>query len=380
MTALNSIHIVFNTHITKTALDVTHIYIKNRSSDSSNPQSDTTLIASNLACIKSALADGNAATNLTKRISMSNIRNVITNILEGVLLAQMLVTDLTAQVIPIPAPEFIPMGSDVIIVPPPPGPPPFLVGTKVKFQAGEMRRIFGRAEIASTTGNSGTGSVVTAYTQCIGPGTASQEGGASQNYKGQSTPVGPNYPFPGELALYPLLLFKATTSGIYTCGLSIVADPGLSAVARASDGSSTTWLQISAAISSATSAAANDGGASWWQNLGCDAKGDYDPKTASYCLYLDGASKLQQLYVFQNDGSPAETWKAPDDAAFVSASDSLMLTTCGHYTNACTAPNRQGWWSFHVWDRGVDGTSVDTHLELTQLNSAGGVCKVNPEL
>lgn len=311
---------------------------------------------------------------------MSNIRNVMTNSLGGVLLALMLATGLTAQVIPIPAPAFLPMGSDVIIVAPPPGAPALvLVGTKVKFQAGEMRRIFGRAEIASTTGNSGTGSVVTAYTQCIGQdGTASQEGGASQNYKGKSTPVGPNYPFPGELALYPLLLFKAPTSGIYTCDLSATADPGLSAVARASDGSSTTWLQISAAISGPTSTASNDGGASWWQNLGCDEKGDYDPKTASYCLYLDGASKLQQLYVFQNDGSPAETWKAPDDAAFVSASDSLMLTTCGYHTKACTADNRQGFWSFHLWDRGVDGTHVDTHLELTQLDSSGGVCKVTP--
>ena len=122
--------------------------------------------------------------------------------------------------------------------------------------------------------------------------------------------------------------------------------------------------------------AAHDEGASWWQNLGCDPFGNYDPANGSYCLYLDGASNLQQLYVFQNDGSPAKTWKAPDNAAFVSASDSLMLTTCGHYTKACTKANRQGWWSFHVWHRGLDHTYVDSHLELTQLNSAGGVCKV----
>jgi hypothetical protein len=33
---------------------VSHIYIKNRKSDPSNPQSNTTLIASNPACIKCA--------------------------------------------------------------------------------------------------------------------------------------------------------------------------------------------------------------------------------------------------------------------------------------------------------------------------------------
>jgi hypothetical protein len=231
-----------------------------------------------------------------------------------------------------------------------------------------MRRIFGRAEIAGTTGNSGSGSVVEGYTLCIGPdGTESQRGGASQNYKGKSTPVGPNYPFPGGLALYPLLLFQAPTSGIYTCELLAIAEPGLNAVARAGDGSSTTWLQISAA---------NDAGALWWQNLGCDESGHYDPATASFCLYLDGASSLQQVYVFQNDGSPAKIWQAPGNAAFVSANDSLMLTTCDYGTHSCTADNSQSWSSRYIWDRGVDGTYVDTHLELIQLNSTQGVCKV----
>jgi PASTA domain len=356
---------------------VTHIYIKNRSSDSSNPQSDSTFIASNLACIKSALADGNAATSLIKRLSMSNIRNVITNILGGVFLALMLAADLTAQVAPIPAPAFLPMGSDITI-----NSSPYytvLVGTNVKLAAGEMRRIFGRAEIASTTGSSGSGSVVEAYTLCIGPdGTESQLGGAEQNYKGKSTPVGSNYPFPGELALYPLLLFQAPTSGFYTCELRAQAEPGLSAVARAPDGSSTTWLQISAAISGAIGGAISDPGAPWWQNLGCDEFGNYDPASGSWCLYLDGASNLQQLYVFQNDGSPAKAWKAPDDAAFVSASDSLMLTTCDYGTKSCTKDNSQSKWSKYWWDIGVDGTYVDTHLELTQLDAARGVCKVTP--
>jgi hypothetical protein len=54
---MTSIHIVLNSHITKTALTVTYIYIKNRSSDSSNPQSGTTLIANNLARIKHAGSD-----------------------------------------------------------------------------------------------------------------------------------------------------------------------------------------------------------------------------------------------------------------------------------------------------------------------------------
>ncbi len=122
----------------------------------------------------------------------------------------------------------------------------------------------------------------------------------------------------------------------------------------------------------------HDPGASWWQNLDCDEWGDYGPATskrpASWCLYLDGASNLQQLYVFDNDGSPPKVWEAPSDAAFVDASDSLMLTTCYYGTGSCTSDNSESWWT-HLVDNPI-GTVVDSHLELTQLNSTGGVCNL----
>ncbi len=297
---------------------------------------------------------------------MSAIKSVLTVLLTALSLTLVRSTNGMAQVTRIPAPLLIPMVSDTPI-----GPSTVLVEKDVTLQAGEMRRVFARAEIASsvsTGGGSGNGSVVGAYTLCIGPdGTESQYGGASQNYKGKDTAVGSAYPFPGELALYPLLLFQAPTSGTYKCELLAKAEAGLSALAKSHDELSTTWLQISAA---------DDAGASWWQNLGCDSSGHYNPVTASWCLYLHGASNLQQLYVFGNDGSTAKAWEAPSDAAFVSASDSLMLTTCYYSTGSCTPENSQSWWSRYVLDRGVDGTYVDTHLELIQLDSAHGVCKL----
>jgi hypothetical protein len=249
--------------------------------------------------------------------------------------------------------------------------PKVLVEKSFDLKAGEMRRVFGRAQIASSTNST---LFVEVFTQCVGPnGTLSQLGNTNQNHEGKDTPIGPGYPWPGQLALYPSLLFKAPMAGKYVCRLMADADGNaLTAVARDYDGFSDTWLQVSAA---------NDAGASWWQNLPCDAKGDSVPTPTngnSSCLYLGGASGQKEVNVFDNDGSPQMLWEAASDAAFVEASDSLLLTTCYYGTKSCTTENSESWWNQFVNDPG--GTVVDSHLELIQLNSAGGECKVATSL
>jgi hypothetical protein len=144
----------------------------------------------------------------------------------------------------------------------------------------------------------------------------------------------------------------------------------MTALARV-NGDPTTWLQVSTA---------NDAGAGWWQNLPCDKDGDTSPIPAngySACLYLAGASNLQQIYIFDDDGSPTKVWEAASDAAFVDASASIMLTSCFYNTSSCPSDQSQSFWSHYVVDVGVDGGTVDTHLELIQLNPDGGTCMVN---
>ena len=202
----------------------------------------------------------------------------------------------------------------------------------------------GRVEITSSTNSE---VYIETYTQCVGPdGTATLQGHAAQNHEGKDTPAGVSYPSPGHLTLFPLLLFQAPTTGTYRCqllgssGTSKEPSPPMTAVATDFEGSSTTWLAVSAA---------DDAGASWWQNSYCDIYGN------PQCNYLAGASQQTQLYVFDNDGSPEKVWQAASDAAFVDASDSLMLTTCYASTDSCTTGNKSG-------DSGDDGRfSPGTH-------------------
>jgi hypothetical protein len=302
-------------------------------------------------------------------MNMSVIRGALATYLGGLSLGMIISTQLmAASVTPIPAPEFIPMVEPEISLTEAEG-AKVLVEKSFTLQAGEMRRVFGRVEIAS---NVNSDVYVETFTRCVGPdGTESQHGAAAQNHEGKDTPIGPSYPWPGHLALYPSLLFQAPTTGTYQCQLlAAIGDKGvLTALARDYDHVSITWLQVSAA---------NDVGASWWQNRSCDECGNYGAVTSptppcpatteptSWCLYLGGALGQLRLYVFDNDGSPAKTWEAASDAAFVDASDSLMLTTCYSGTGSCTAADRGS----------SSGTVVDSHLELIQLNSAQGVCKL----
>lgn len=306
-------------------------------------------------------------------MSISSIRNAFATFLGSAWVGMIISTQLLAQsVTPAPPLQSLPMVSDTDIGS---SSTPLVWGT-FSLQAGETRRVLGRAEITSSTNSN----VYTqTFTQCIGPdGTVSQQGGAAENHQGNDTPVGPNYPSQGHLVLQPLLLFTAPTTGIYTCELTATkgttADPGagihMTALARV-NGDPATWLEVSTA---------NDAGASWWQNPPCDKDGDTSPTPAdgpSACLYLAGAANLQQIYVFDDDGSPAKVWEAPStpsNAAFVDASASLMLTSCFYGTSSCPADDSQSFWSYYFWDVGVDGGTVDTYLELIQLNPDGGTC------
>ena len=292
---------------------------------------------------------------------MSVIRYFLATFCGGVLLPMMFSPHLSAQSITrIPPPEFIPMATDTASL----VSDPVLAETSFTMQPMERRRVFGRAEIASSSDSI---SLAVAFVQCVGPdGFASQHGDTNQNHQGKNTPIGPSYPHRGELALYPSLLLVADKPGTYTCSLVASGDKALTAIARDYDGSSMTWLQVSAEA---------DSGAGWWQNLFCDMYGHTVPTDEngnSSCLYLDGATNQKQIYIFDNDGSPARIWQADSKAAFVDASDSLLLTTCYYGTHSCTSDNTEGWLDY-VFDN-PGGTMVQSHLELIQLNPDGGVC------
>jgi PASTA domain len=299
---------------------------------------------------------------------MSVVRNVLATFLGGVLIAMMISTHLKAQsVARMPAPKFIPMDPIKGDIKLGYSPSTVLVQTNVSMQAGDMRRVFGRAEIASSVNSS---ALAVAFVECttLDGSPVSQEGGTNQNHEGRDTPIGASYPYPGELALYPSLLFKAPYAGTFTCKLEANGDPNnpLTAIASDYDGYSTTWLQVSAQ----PDAGVNYAGAFWWQNLPCDEQGKPNPQAP--CVYLGGASGQQQVYEFENDGSPVQSWQAPEDAAFVDASDSLMVTTCYYDTGSCTADNSESWWN-HIFDN-PGGSVVQSHLELIQLNPDESVC------
>jgi hypothetical protein len=310
---------------------------------------------------------------------MSGIKSVLATFL-GVSLVMMISTQLPGQVLtPAPPLEMLPEVSNLEI-----GASTVLAASGTfNLDAGDMRRVLGRVEITSST----SGNVyIETYTQCIGPdGPVSQQGGAAENHQGNDTPVGPNYPSQGHLVLQPLLLLTAPKPGMYMCQLTATkgtsADPAagvhMTALARVNDNPAT-WLEVSTA---------NDLGASWWQNPPCDKDGNTSPTPAdgpSACQYLAGASNLQQINVFDDDGSlnvfdggPANVWEAASNAAFVDASASLMLTSCFYGTSSCLSDDSQSFSSHYFWDVGVDGGTVDTHLELIQLNPDGGTCTVN---
>src|SRR5205085_1088243 len=85
--------------------------------------------------------------------------------------------------------------------------------------------------------------------------------------------------------------------------------------------------------------------------------------------YLGGSAHRMQANVFDDDGTPRQFFQAASDAAFIEAAANIELTTCYRGTGSCL-DNNEG-------DAG--GTVVRSHLELIQLNSALGVCRVSQE-
>ena len=303
---------------------------------------------------------------------MSSIRNVLATFVSGSWLALVISAQMPGQSLePAPPYEKIGLTSDKAIA-------TSTVTSLVKHQflldPGE-HRLLGRAEITTT------GSVyVQTFIGCTGPDgqSVAQETGAAENHQGKDA-TGPNYPLKGHLVLQPLLLFTAPQAGSYTCqltatkGTSAAPAPGVHLTALGTvNGSPTTWLEVSGK--------AADTGMEF-QDPYCDANGDTTPTAAndfSACLYLAGASNLTQIYVFDNgsdgDGSEAQVWFAPPETAFVDAGASIMLTSCHYHTTSCPSDDSQSLLNYLEEGGTVNGGTVDTHLELIQLDPDGKPC------
>jgi hypothetical protein len=244
---------------------------------------------------------------------------------------------------------------------------PALVSETVTLQPG-LYRIFGQVAFTST---SSANVLAVSWVECQGDdGTQSQQGQTNQNYQGEFTAIGDSYPEIGVYLAKPSLLFSAPTTQRYTCGIYALSTlPSLTVIAADDSLGPATWLQVSSAGEDA----------SWWQNSFCDMYGNTVPtpqNNYSQCLYLGGGSGQQDVYEFDNDGSPNHSWVPVDsDAAFISAQDSLLVTTCYYGTHSCTSDNSEGWWT-SFWDD-PGGTRVLSHLELIQLDNFGNFCKVS---
>lgn len=243
-----------------------------------------------------------------------------------------------------------------------------IVSLQLSLAPNESRRISARISLTSTSNSS---TFTGAYVMCenANGGDETELGNTNQNYAGKNTPAGTSYPFNGVLALYPSLLLQAgKMAETFTCGLYASTDSDdVSVMPQDYDGFTTTYL---------LSSSVDDTGAAWWQNLNCSWTGQTvpDPENPdSHCLYLGGATQQQDVYEFQTDGSLVHSWTAPDNAAFVNAEDSLLVTTCYHGTKSCTPENRLSYIDSLFNNQG--GTYLQSHLELNQLDSSGNVCR-----
>ena len=308
---------------------------------------------------------------------MFSIRNAVATFVSGAWVTLMISTQVLGQTLePAPPYEMLGLVSDATIGT---STTTTLVTGSFLLEAGE-HRLLARAEITSSS----TGDVYTqTFIGCTGNDgqSVAQQIGAAENHRGKDA-TGPNYPVQGHLVLNPLLLFTAPTTGTYTCQLTATkgttADPAagvhITALGRV-NGEPTTWLKVSGKGSDLGMA---------WQDPPCDAPGDTTPTAAnnfSACVYLAGASNLKQIYVFDNgsngDGSEAQVWFAPPETAFVDASASIMLTSCHYQTSSCPADDSQSWWNYIHEAGTVNGGTVDTHLELIQLDPDGKACMAN---
>lgn len=295
---------------------------------------------------------------------MPTIKRVFAALFGSILLATPITTQLNAQTLTLlPAPLVFPMDTPVIT--PIHYPRPLAVVTaNVWLDAGETRRVYGRASWT----NSSTG-VYEALTgiECYGAdGVHTGFSDTNQNHDGKNTHAGPSYPYQGLLALYPAMLLHAWASQNYTCQLLVSTDSAqLSVVAKDPAGASATYLRMSSA---------DEKGATWWQNLSCGT--DTVPTKAnnySSCIYLGGPLGKSDIYEFENDGSPVHLWEVPPGTAFVAADANIQVSVCYYQTGSC-APAYSENALQHIADPG--GTEVESHMELIQLDSLHQVCNV----
>jgi hypothetical protein len=267
-----------------------------------------------------------------------------------------------AQVTPIPEAAFRAMVAPQINLT---GATP-IVQMSIFLQSGQMVRAFGRAEffgnIGSTSGTDGY-NYASAEAECsnLSGGNSSSFG---QNYEGPTKAPGPSYPLTGHLVISPSTLFMAKTTGTYTCELVAATDKPTTVVGHEYEGDGTSWLRVSAAISTSDALS--------WITPKC-TRGAIPAEGG--CLYLPpnpSESASPQPYVdalsasiSNPPGQVDPVWSPPQSAAFVDVTDTMEVSLCGDQSDSCPGH----------WQSGDRTSLVSTYVELVQLNAANGVCQ-----
>jgi PASTA domain len=297
-------------------------------------------------------------------------------LVHGAWLGVVMSTRLTAQspnapVTPIPQPIFRAMVAPQINLTP--GALP-IVQISIPLQAGQMARVFGRAEffgdIATTSGAHGY-NYASAMAKCLDPsGGNAGDWAVGQNYEGPTKAPGPSYPLTGHLVISPGTLITAKTTGPYTCQLLASTDKPTTVVGHAYEGDGTTWLRVSAPINtndaqSWTTAKCTEGALP--KSGGCPYLPPNPSESASLQPYVDVMSTSTS-----NPPPPAGSavpadpvWSPPPDAAFVDVSDSMEISLCGNQPDSCPAS----------WQSSNRFSLVATYVELVQLNAGNAVCQ-----
>jgi hypothetical protein len=215
--------------------------------------------------------------------------------------------------------------------------PRVLVSVDVSMQAGESRRLLGQVS-AVVSDPSFVELEEQAGIQCINGDQTLQVGPA---YWADITLLRDD-----PVAVTSSLLLTAPTTGTYHCRL-MAYNGSTNTAFTALPGS--TWLQMSDA---------DETGAQSWTNPPCDS-----PGTLPTCLYLGPGQARSSAFLLDDDGTPRRVWTAAANATAAAATANVELTTCGH-TASCGG--RRG---------DASGSTIDSHLEAVQLNSAGQPCR-----
>jgi len=232
----------------------------------------------------------------------------------------------------------------------------------VAMSAGESRRVEAHATVVMTEAGTQAGSSsrksidFSAQVQCVDPATgmSPSPGTTPTSYAETSSVRQPDGTLPGPPdMLAPSLLFTAPSAGVYRCQLVVYTDPG----DKLTTWGTNNWLGVSNAAAP---------GSHWWMNPPCNSGG-----TAQTCTYIGGSgSKPREFDVFRDDalvlGAQPYTWTADGTAASVYARANVQVTTCYSGSLSCEDGQMNGGDSDH--------TTVDSYLEVTQLDAQGQPC------